>query len=187
MTPRPSTTLSTQIYSETNRDIANHPLSRSSQSGHYRSKTSNDTPFRSGTPSNVTYQTSLDQVIPSNALGRAHSGLPAVPSIPGSYSRSNSQYNSRTSRHPDVEHIPTSKTSESQTGGSGTIDRTSQGTPALSSPAAKYECNYCGKGFNRPSSLKVRLALLLPSQLMANVLRYTSTVIPEKNVSDHAP
>jgi hypothetical protein len=22
-------------------------------------------------------------------------------------------------------------------------------------PAAKYECNYCGKGFNRPSSLKV--------------------------------
>jgi hypothetical protein len=24
-------------------------------------------------------------------------------------------------------------------------------------PAAKYECQYCGKGFNRPSSLKVVL------------------------------
>jgi hypothetical protein len=157
-TPRPSTT---QIYLETNRDIANHPLSRSSQSGHYRSKTSNDTHFRSGTPSNVTYQTSLGHVIPSNALGRSHSSLPPVPSIPGSYSRSNSQYDSRISRYPDVEHIPTPETSESQTGGSSTIDRTSQGTPVLSSPAAKYECNYCGKGFNRPSSLKVSLAIFI--------------------------
>jgi hypothetical protein len=31
----------------------------------------------------------------------------------------------------------------------------------LSSTSAKYECTYCGKGFTRPSSLKVRLSPLL--------------------------
>jgi hypothetical protein len=31
------------------------------------------------------------------------------------------------------------------------------GMVAPEQPSAKYECQYCGKGFTRPSSLKVRL------------------------------
>jgi hypothetical protein len=36
------------------------------------------------------------------------------------------------------------------------MDNSTHEIPALSSSSAsKYECSYCGKGFSRPSSLKV--------------------------------
>lgn len=51
------------------------------------------------------------------------------------------------------------------------------------SSAFKYECTYCGKGFNRPSSLKVMLDHACPNPASSYRLsRSTSIVIPVKNV-----
>ncbi len=41
---------------------------------------------------------------------------------------------------------------------------TPPGMVAPEQPSAKYECQYCGKGFTRPSSLKVRLLAQLTFQ-----------------------
>jgi hypothetical protein len=39
------------------------------------------------------------------------------------------------------------------------------GRPSAANPLAlKYECEYCGKGFSRPSSLKVRNSLFIKNQ-----------------------
>jgi hypothetical protein len=56
---------------------------------------------------------------------------------------------------------------------------------ALTSAAgpSKYECSYCGKGFSRPSSLKVRSYLLAIISTNNHLQpRYISTVIQERNV-----
>ncbi|KAI5890604.1 uncharacterized protein SCHCODRAFT_01356580 [Schizophyllum commune H4-8] len=54
-----------------------------------------------------------------------------------------------------------------------------QAPPSVS--GAKYECTYCGKGFNRPSSLKVRSPRLTSHQGSPH-RRSISTATPEKNV-----
>jgi hypothetical protein len=136
-------------------NTTNHPLSHSFSSGHYKSKSSNDVPFRSGTPANAVYHVSSGHAAPSNAPGSTYSSLPtAYPS----YSRCGSPYDSRIYRHPDIEQISTRESSESQTVGSSMMHSSCQETPVPSSSVAKYECSYCGKGFNRPSSLKVSLS-----------------------------
>lgn len=63
-----------------------------------------------------------------------------------------------------------------EAGSSSTTRTDHHGSPraerASPSPLAKYECSYCGKGFNRPSSLKVRLSPDL-SQTSIHVVRKT--------------
>lgn len=50
--------------------------------------------------------------------------------------------------------------------------------------ASKYDCPYCGKGFNRPSSLKVARFLTEPQIISrSQSFRYISTATPAKNVS----
>lgn len=66
--------------------------------------------------------------------------------------------------------------------GSSTLEYSS---PAPSTSTMKYECEYCGKGFTRPSSLKVRHIEVLCYRFtgLAFFHRSISTAIQEKNVS----
>jgi len=143
-------------YSETDRTMG-YPSSRSRLPGHHMSKSSNDIPIQGGPPPGATYHTSSGHGA-SNTIGLSHPSFPTVPDIHRSYSRSGSPYDPRISRHSDIDQM---STHESQTVGSSMMDRYRQETSASSSSVVKYECSYCGKGFNRPSSLKVRFSSTL--------------------------
>ena len=59
----------------------------------------------------------------------------------------------------------------------------------ISAHSSRYECQYCGKGFTRPSSLKARLSLSSLSKgnrtdERASERRYTFIATPENAVSD---
>lgn len=151
----PSSMLPTLPYSQTERYNMNHPLSRSFSSDHYKPRSSNDVPFRPGTPSNATYQTSSGRVGPPHNIGLSPSDLPNIPLTHPSRTGAGIQYDPRFSRPSDVERIPIQGSSESQLSGSSTMGRSMQDTSGQSPSVSKYECSYCGKGFNRPSSLKV--------------------------------
>ncbi|KIM91863.1 hypothetical protein PILCRDRAFT_101673 [Piloderma croceum F 1598] len=133
-----------------------YPSSRSLTSGHHMSKSSDDTSILGGAPLGAAYHMSSSHGA-SNVLGLSHPSFPTVPDTYRSYSRGGSPYDPRISRHSDIEQLSTHEPSESQTAGSSMIDRSGQETSASSSSVAKYECSYCGKGFNRPSSLKIHL------------------------------
>ena len=59
-------------------------------------------------------------------------------------------------------------------------------TVAPEQPSAKYECQYCGKGFTRPSSLKVRILAHVSGRKKLNYIgrsRFTYTVTQANVVS----
>jgi hypothetical protein len=129
-----------------------YPSSHSLSSGHHMSKSSDGIPIRGGAPPSAAYHTSSGH----GAFNLPHPSFPTELDTYRSYSRSGSSYDPRISRHSDIGQVLTHESSESQTAGSSMMDRSRQETSASSSSVAKYECSYCGKGFNRPSSLKVR-------------------------------
>lgn len=136
----------------------------------------------------------------------AHSSSRSLPSQPLDSSRefsgqlphrgrasSNSEY----SIHYDISRTPPREASSSKTSSAyDSSDRPSSrrrnsqsDTPAevpTAAPVApKYECSHCGKGFNRPSSLKVRCSLFLRCKclnLSPLIPRYTSIATRGKNV-----
>lgn len=63
-------------------------------------------------------------------------------------------------RAEDGEQTPTSWARSS--------DRPSKEVRPTSAASAKYECTYCGKGFSRPSSLKVSSKFLFISLIWAD-------------------
>jgi hypothetical protein len=190
MNPRPSPMLPAPNYPETDRNVMRHPLSRSSPSSHYKSD-SNNFPFQGGPPPGTAHHSSSGHVAQSNTLGLSLSNPSTVPLAYRSHSKGGNPYDSRISRHSDMEKMPIREYSESQIAGSSTMDRSMQDNSVPSSSVARYECSYCGKGFNRPSSLKVRLPAFPSSPFSelrteSRVIRYTSTVTREKNVSNIA-
>jgi hypothetical protein len=146
-------------HSETDRTMG-YPPSRSLSSDHHTSKSSDDILILGGAPPGAAYHTSSSHDA-SNMLRLSHPSFPTVPDKYRFYSRSDSSHDPRISRHPDIEQM---STHESQPAGSSTMDRSRQEISASSSSVAKYECSYCGKGFNRPSSLKVRSSSTLSLQ-----------------------
>lgn len=163
MRPRSSSNLPTLSRSEIDRNFTNHPLSRSYTSpGHFKSKSSNDIPFQQGAPSS-SYRPSSGRSTPSNGQSFLPVGSPGMSAHRRSYSRGGSPYDPRPVRAPDAE--PTEPTgppyfegySYPPSASTSSMRDNAMQDAALSTSASKYECSYCGKGFNRPSSLKVIL------------------------------
>jgi len=122
------------------------------------------------------YRASPGHPATSDSLGLSSSHLPTVTLA---HSGGGSPYDFRPHRPSDIE----------QMAGPSTMDHSLLETSASTSAVPRYECNYCGKGFNRPSSLKVCMACHqpLPSRELKkkpnHVIRYISTAILEKSVS----
>jgi hypothetical protein len=115
---------------------------------------------------------------PSSGMPYAYyqAGRPQSPYLPASVPTNlNSQSNvERTAiaRYPPIAGIP------EQT------DLPGQHMGGSLSSGSKYECSYCGKGFTRPSSLKVNIPHYLTRAASSfNFPRYMSTVTPARNVS----
>lgn len=158
MRPRSSSNLPTFCFSGTDRKFAD--LRSYTLPGHFKSKSSNDIQIQQGVPSS-SYRPSSGCSTPSNAQSLG-SPAPCMSAHRRPYSsRGGSPYDPRLVYAPDAE--PTKPMEPSYIEGypyppyastSSVRDSTTQDTVLFSS-APKYECSYCGKGFNRPSSLKV--------------------------------
>jgi hypothetical protein len=125
-----------------------HPFT---PSGHYRSRPPNDTQLQGRMPSNPAYHNPSGRSTPPNTFG-------SMSHLHRSYSGGDNFYDSR-SHYPGIQQMPTRGFPESQVHPpiSSAPGRSMQ-DPMVSMSPAKYECDYCGKGFNRPSSLKVSIA-----------------------------
>lgn len=68
---------------------------------------------------------------------------------------------------------------------SSRVDWATQDINLAMTSASKYECSYCGKGFNRPSSLKVSLLWTTRPHIAdtPTLCRYILTATRERNVS----
>ena len=179
MRPRSSSNLPAFSHSDTDRHFADRSLLRSYTSrGHFKSKSSNDIPLQGGVPSS-SYRPSSSGSF--NAQSFVPFGSPGVSAHRRSYSRGGSSYVPRPVPAPDAEltepmgppyfegysYLPYASISN-------VGDSTMQDT-ALSTSASKYDCSYCGKGFNRPSSLKVNSYRICPAPglQLINFVRYT--------------
>lgn len=142
------------MYAEMNRELRSHPTS---SHGHYPSMYINEPSLRGGLPSGAAYHSPLSHRAPSDPLG-SPSHDQAVLNRP--YSRGGSPYDSRSSRHSDADQgslrgSPSEYQAASSVSALSRLERPVEGSSTQFPIVAKYECNYCGKGFNRPSSLKV--------------------------------
>jgi len=113
MNPRPSPMLPAPNDPETDRNVMRHPLSRSSPSSHYKSA-SNNFPFQGGPPPGAAHHNSSGHVAQSNTLGLSLSNPSTVPLAYRSHSKGGNPYDSRISRHSDMEKMPIREYSESQ-------------------------------------------------------------------------
>lgn len=155
---RPSSNLPSFAYPEANRHPSQPPPSFS-HPGHRSSRPSNDPQFRGGAPSNMAHNYPSGHSTPSNAPGFMPPGPPT------SYPGGGNFYDSRSGRysesqHPSARDYP-ARIHPSIAAGTSTMSHSMQEAPTASSSSssiAKYECDYCGKGFSRPSSLKVSLS-----------------------------
>lgn len=162
---RPPSNPPPSIYSDRDRNIPSHLPSSSSSpipQGHYRSGSSNDTQFQGRTLSHLVYPNPSGYPTPQNAFRPMPLGPTTTsPHLHRTYSGGDSFHDAR-SRYPGSQQMSTRGFSESQAhpsigGGPSTLGRSTYENPSTSTSPGKYECAYCGKGFNRPSSLKVNM------------------------------
>lgn len=97
---------------------------------------------------------------PPPAAERTSSGRYPTAGVPGYLQSMDTRYSSQAVPH--AQHISTSVSSRHRPEDDERTpiapvdpDRTAFPLAGSSTPVPKYECSYCGKGFNRPSSLKV--------------------------------
>lgn len=150
--PRSSSNLPTLLYSEPDRHFTNHTSFHTPPpSSHLKSRSFVDVTMREGGPSTSPYHPAPTHTS-SNGLGLyAPSDMHPRRSMDSRMGTSHSSRNSL-----ELGDMYARRASDSHViAGSSTMDRSAQEAPMPASSTAKYECSYCGKGFNRPSSLKV--------------------------------
>ncbi|EGN99827.1 hypothetical protein SERLA73DRAFT_72613 [Serpula lacrymans var. lacrymans S7.3] len=125
-----------------------HPFPHPYSSQHHTRSRSSTESYHDMPPYGAYYPqpgTSADAQL--HGVTRSHSGSLVIPGrVPESLMA-----------HRDISQVYHQCNSSQVTSASSGIDRSAQGSPTAFASASKYECNYCGKGFSRPSSLKIHL------------------------------